>query len=77
MSGLISRTPVSERTPASHYKAALISTLQEEFNHNITQQMYMTDDLWKSIQLAKQECVSIIEKVYMEINNDGKSYRFF
>lgn len=77
LGGLISRTPVSEQTPASHYKAALISTLQEEFNHNITQQMYMTDDLWKIIQLAKQECVSIIEKVYMEINNDGDHIKIF
>ena len=77
LGGLISRTPVSEQTPASHYKVALVNALQEEFNHNITQQMYMTDDLWKIIQLAKQECVSIIEKVYMELENEQDQVKIF
>jgi hypothetical protein len=44
----------------------LIFNIEDEFNHNISQQMYMTDELWKIIQLAKMETISIIQNISKE-----------
>jgi len=42
--------------------------VEEEFSHNITQQMYMSDELWNIIALAKLEALSIIKKVGSELD---------
>lgn len=44
----------------------LIFNIEDEFNHNISQQMYMTEELWKIIQLAKIETISIIQNISKE-----------
>ena len=41
----------------------LIFNIEDEYKHNITQQMYMTDELWQIILLAKFETISIIQSV--------------
>jgi hypothetical protein len=41
----------------------LIFNIEDEYKHNITQQMYMTDELWQIILLAKFETISIIQTV--------------
>ena len=41
--------------------------IEEEFSHNITQQMYMTDELWKIVLLSKQEAINILKNVYKEL----------
>lgn len=60
----ISRTPASQNMSAHLYKKVLQATIQEEFEHNITQQIYMTDDLWNIVTIAEKEAVAIIEKIY-------------
>jgi hypothetical protein len=44
----------------------LLFSIEDEYAHNITQQMYMTDELWQIIQLAKMEAVNIIKKIAKE-----------
>ena len=48
---------------ARQLSADLLFSIEDEYAHNITQQMYMTDELWQIIQLAKMETVNIIRKV--------------
>lgn len=45
----------------------LLFSIDDEFSHNITQQMYMTDELWQIILLAKRETVNIIKKAAKEV----------
>jgi hypothetical protein len=40
----------------------LLHNIEEEYAHNISQQMYMTDELWQIIQLATVEATGIIKK---------------
>lgn len=49
------------------YKMTLVQQVEEEFNHNITQQVYMTDDLWNIILLAKKEVTQIFEKMHSDV----------
>ncbi|MDX1684937.1 MAG: hypothetical protein R3275_06845 [Saprospiraceae bacterium] len=41
-------------------KAMMIS-IQKEFEHNLSQQIFVSDNLWKIIVLAKDEVLSIID----------------
>ena len=67
MGQLISNTNANAEMSAELYKMALLSQVEEEFNHNITQQVYLTDDLWNIIQLAKKEALQICEKVFQDL----------
>jgi hypothetical protein len=64
---LVSNTNTNPTIPAELYKSQLIISVEEEFNHNITQQIYMTDELWNIILLAKKEVTQIFEKLHSDL----------
>lgn len=43
--------------------SALMIAIQQEFEHNVTQQMYVSDKLWEIIRLAKQEIFNQMDHV--------------
>ncbi len=67
MGQLVSNTHATEAMSAEMYKTMLIMTVEEEFNHNVTQQVYMTDDLWNILLLAKKEVTQICQKLYLDL----------
>lgn len=40
--------------------AELLSTVREEFEHNVTQQIYVSERAWQQVKMAKEETVRII-----------------
>lgn len=42
------------------FKKELIRTIQTEFQHNITQQIYMSHEVWMHVKNSKEELVKII-----------------
>lgn len=64
---LVTNTNATPNMSAEMYKTALIMQIEEEFNHNITQQVYMTDDLWNIILLAKKEVTQICQKLFLDL----------
>lgn len=64
---LVTNTQTYQNMSAQAYKNALIAQIEEEFNHNVAQQVYMTDDLWNIIILAKKEVTQIFSKLYEEV----------
>lgn len=67
MGQLVTNTVATTEMSAEMYKTALIMQVDEEFHHNITQQVYMTDDLWNIILLSKKEVTRICEKIYNDV----------
>lgn len=67
---LVTNTNVTPDMTAEMYKMALTLQVDEELNHNITQQVYMTDDLWNIILLAKKEVTQICQKLYNDLVNE-------
>lgn len=65
---LVMNTNATTNMPAELYKDALIMQVEEEFNHNITQQVYMTDDLWNILMLSKKEVTQICHKLYADLD---------
>ncbi len=55
--------PISDDKAA--YENLLITTIEQEFEHNLTQQIYMTEECWNVIRTAKNATISIIRKTNM------------
>ncbi|EJF54784.1 hypothetical protein SapgrDRAFT_3137 [Saprospira grandis DSM 2844] len=53
---------------AKSYSAQLQIALEEEFSHNVTQQMYMSEELWQIILLAKKEAKVILQRVQQQLD---------
>lgn len=47
---------------AAELHAALIVGIQQEFEHNLTQQLYVSDELWQIILMAKNRTMDLISK---------------
>ena len=67
---LVTNTNATPTMTAEMYKTALILQVEEELNHNVTQQVYMTDDLWSIILLAQKEVTQICQKLYIDLVNE-------
>jgi len=48
------------------YQNLLIQHIEQEFEHNITQQVYVTDDLWTMLLTAKNTIVQNIRKTTLD-----------
>lgn len=53
--------PISTNT--MDYKDLLINTIQQEFEHNLVQQIYISSDTWLAIVAAKQAVIQKIRQV--------------
>jgi hypothetical protein len=57
---LIRITPTSSNK--EDYEALLIANIEQEFDHNLAQQIYVTDDCWSISTTAKNATIQIIRK---------------
>lgn|SRR5690606_28279105 len=44
------------------YESLLIASIEQEFEHNLSQQIYMTDECWNIITAAKNATIQLIRK---------------
>ncbi|WP_347921971.1 hypothetical protein [Pontimicrobium sp. SW4] len=44
------------------YESLLVATIKQEFEHNLSQQIYVTDDCWNIIVAAKNATIQLIRK---------------
>ncbi|MBK6263454.1 hypothetical protein JKA74_00290 [Marivirga sp. S37H4] len=51
----------------------LLNDIREEFNHNLSQQVYMSDESWKIIKNAKEELIMLINQSAKELDPEAKS----
>jgi hypothetical protein len=52
--------PISSKK--SDYENLLIKNIETEFEHNLSQQIYMTDECWNIIKAAKSATIQMIRK---------------
>ena len=55
---------------ASQLKSALIISIQKEFEHNLTQQIYVSGQLWQMFILLRDNLVASISGAYEQSNGD-------
>ncbi|MCB9262946.1 MAG: hypothetical protein H6607_11285 [Flavobacteriales bacterium] len=72
MDNLVMRT-VSPSLSATEFKHVLIQTVNDEFNHNVSQQIYVSDQAWNMIKAAKENTLNIINNSYNELSEFAKA----
>ncbi len=69
---LISRVNKQDMT-AHELHIALLQNIKMEYDHNLTQQLYISLDTWQMIFQVKEEIISIINRVAIEVSPEAPS----
>lgn len=51
----------------------LIQEIRNEFNHNLSQQVYFTDDTWETVRSAVEQTISLINNAYQQVGGEERS----
>jgi len=57
---LLRIVPISDNKEA--YEQLLTQTIEQEYDHNIAQQIYISDECWNIIRTAKNTTITLIRK---------------
>jgi hypothetical protein len=52
---------------ASQLKIELIADINSEFNHNVSQQIYVSPQAWQMVRIAKEEMINIINTSFSRL----------
>ena len=63
---LLMRLPVKEQTAAG-LRVGMMMAVQQEYEHNLTQQIYVSDQLWQIVNLAKEDLLTVITGLYEKV----------
>jgi hypothetical protein len=66
---LIRIAPISN--DKNDYENLIIAQIEQEFEHNLTQQIYMSDECWTIIVTAKNSTIQMIRKTKMSDRVDN------
>ena len=69
---LISRLR-TEGASVNDLRMAIIIAIQQEFEHNITQQLYVSENLWNIIILARNNTADIVNMVAQKLDAQADS----
>ncbi|WP_462247989.1 DUF7935 family protein [Ekhidna sp.] len=72
-SNLISRLSSPDYT-AEEFQQILIHEIRNEFNHNLSQQVYMSDSAWTYVTTAVEQTISIINSSTNALDKDAKGF---
>lgn len=68
---LVMRVPSQGMTSAM-YHAELLRNIRSEFDHNITQQVYVNHTSWDAVKNAREETIKLINFAYSELGATAK-----
>ena len=55
---------------ALEFQQILMHELREEFNHNLSQQVYMSHEAWERVRGAQQEVITLINQAAVNVKAD-------
>lgn len=56
---------------ATQFKHKMLLSVREEFNHNISQQLYISDQSWVMIKLAMEYVLNTVDACYKDMNENS------
>ncbi len=59
----------------AEYEDLLIRSIEKEFEHNLSQQIYLSDDCWNIIKAAKSATIQMIRKAAMSETDSADKLR--
>lgn len=57
---------------AAEYHRVLLAEIRSEFSHNMSQQVYMSEQAWQQVNLAREEVVNMINKNFQDLREGSK-----
>jgi hypothetical protein len=60
-------------TPAAEFHQLLLNEIRNEYNHNVSQQVYMSDDIWELIKSAKENLIVTINEASSAMSEGSTS----
>lgn len=61
----------SEEMNATSLKIGLMMAVQQEYEHNVTQQIYVSDQLWQIIKVAREDVLQFIDIVADKVDKNA------
>jgi len=58
---------------ASQFQITLIKTIREEFEHNLSQQVYVSSEAWEMVRNAKEEMLKLVNITIGELNDNANA----
>ncbi|MEM6320615.1 MAG: hypothetical protein AAF960_23300 [Bacteroidota bacterium] len=58
----------TEGMQAGALRVALMMAIQQEYEHNLTQQIYVSEKLWEIIKLSRTDTLNVISSVAENVN---------
>lgn len=59
--------------PAKEFHQLLLSEIRNEYNHNVSQQVYMSEEVWEQIKNAKEDLIVTINDAAGEMTPESIS----
>lgn len=56
---------------AQELQHILLNEIREEYNHNVSQQIYMSDEVWELVQNAKEDLIVMINEAAGQLPKDA------
>lgn len=56
---------------AKQLQIAMLNTIRNEYDHNISQQLYITNSTWKMVRSAREETVKVINSCADQLKADA------
>jgi hypothetical protein len=66
----------TEQMNTNDLRIAILVALQQEYEHNISQQVYVSDNLWNIVKVAKNNTQTIINQVAKESGYEKDATEF-
>ncbi len=65
----------SQGLTVQEYRKLLVSNIRQEFEHNLSQQIYLSEDAWKLVVNSKSATVGIINNVAGEMDPKADGFQ--
>jgi len=69
---LVMRIPHQHLT-SGQFHAEILRNIRNEYDHNITQQVYVSQQAWEAVKNAKEETTKLINYAYSQMGNLEKA----
>ncbi|PSR52080.1 hypothetical protein AHMF7605_00370 [Adhaeribacter arboris] len=57
---------------AVEFQYTLLAEIRNEFSHNVSQQVYMSEVAWQHVKQAKEDVVTMVNKAFHELPENAK-----
>lgn len=61
------------RYSAREFQQVLVHEVREEYNHNLSQQVYMSDESWSQVRAAMEEVIALINGAAESLPEEARS----